>query len=265
MIATTLSAAAFGDDPGHWPLPAARNVEELLLRAVAAGGQGRYSSAQADLADLLRREPRGRFASLAMSTRASFHRQLGWHARARGWDGRALAAAGQDSEAGVDAVIGLAADALGLGRLAASAALLIRATAALDCAEAPPSRLAIRLAWVSAELAMAAGDGPGARRHAERGVELSDMALPALRRHRVKSGVVLAAALCSAGELAHSRTLADTALAETHDLGLVPLRWALACLLSGIGSGTHSPAEVARIRDQSATFVTRHGGHWSSS
>ena len=47
--------------------------------------------------------------------------------------------------------------------------------------------------------------------------------------------------------------------------GLVPLRWALACLLAGIGSGTHSPAEVARIRDQSATFVTRHGGNWSSS
>ena len=157
MISTILSAAAFGDDPGHWPLPAARNVEERLLRAVAAGGQGRYSSAEAELADLLRREPRGRFASLAMSTRASFHRQLGWHARARGWDGRALAAAGHDPEAGVDAMIGLAADALGLGRLAASAALLTRATAALDCAEAPPTRLAIRLAWVSAELAMAAG------------------------------------------------------------------------------------------------------------
>jgi hypothetical protein len=265
MISTTLADAAFGTDPGRWPLPAARNTEELLMRAVAAGGQGRFSSARADLAELLRREPRGRRASLAMSTRASFHRQLGWHALARGWDGRALAEAGRDSEAGVDALIGLAADALGLGRLAASAALLTRATAVLDDAEAPPARMAIRMAWVSSELAMAAGDGDGARHHAQRGVALAEQALPGLRRHRVKSDVVLAAALCSARDLERSRALADAALADTRTYGLVPLRWALACLLAGIGSQTHSPAAVADIRDRSAAFITRHGGRLSSS
>ena len=265
MISTTLAAAAFGTDPGRWPLPAARNADELLLRAVAAGGQGRYSSAQADLAVLLRCEPGGRRASLAMSTQASFHRQLGWHALARGWDGRALAAAGRDPEAGVDALIGLAADALGLGRLSASAALLTRATAVLDDSDAPPARLAIRMAWVGAELAMAAGDGAEARRHAQHGVELAEQALPGLRRHRVKSDVVLAAALCSDGDLDLSRALADSALADTQTYGLIPLRWALACLLDGIGSATHSPADVAAIRDRSAAFVTRHGGRLSSS
>ena len=90
------------------------------------------------------------------------------------------------------------------------------------------------------------------------------MALPELRRHRVKCDVVLAAALCSAGDLVRSRELADTALVDTETLGLVPLRWALACLLSGIGSAAHSPAEVAQIRDRTAAFVTRHGGRWSS-
>jgi len=265
MISTTLADAAFGTDPGRWPLPAARNADEMLLRAVAAGGQGRYSSAHADLAELLRREPRGRRASLAMSTQASFHRQLGWHAIARGWDGRALASAGRDPEAGGDALIGLAADALGLGRLAASAALLTRATAVLDAAETPSARLAIRMAWVSAELAMAAGDGGAARHHAQRGVALAEQALPGLRRHRVKSDVVLAAALCSARDLERSRALADAALADTRTYGLVPLRWALACLLAGIGSQTHSPAAVADIRDRSAAFITRHGGRLSSS
>jgi hypothetical protein len=269
MISTTLDSAAFGADPGCWPLPAARGAEELLLRAVAAGGQGRYARAQADLAELLRRNPPGRLVSLAMSTRASLHRQLGWHALARGWDGRALDRAGGDPEAGVDALIGLAADALGLGRLAASAALLTRASALLDSArasaDAPPDRLPIRLSWVRAELAMAAGRGDEARDHARRGVELAEQALPALRRHRVKSDVVLAAALCSAGELATSRAVADAALTETLTYGLEPLRWALACLLVGIGSETHSPAEIADIRHRSAAFVTRHGGHLRSS
>ncbi|KEG31865.1 hypothetical protein EN20_06585 [Mycobacterium tuberculosis] len=50
----------------------------------------------------------------------SLLRQLGWHTLARGWDGRALALAGADREAGADALIGLAADALGVGRFAAA-------------------------------------------------------------------------------------------------------------------------------------------------
>ena len=58
--------------------------------------------------------------------------------------------------------------------------------------------------------------------------------------------------------------LADFALLGTQTHRLVPLRWALACLLAGVGSATHSPAEVAAICDRSATFITRHGGRWNS-
>ena len=47
---SALSAVAFGADPGRWPLPSATDPDELWLRAVAAGGQGRYASARADLA-----------------------------------------------------------------------------------------------------------------------------------------------------------------------------------------------------------------------
>jgi hypothetical protein len=88
------------------------------------------------------------------------------------------------------------------------------------------------------------------------------ISLPALRRHRVKSDVVLAAAMCSAGDLTGSRAVADAALADTEAYCLAPLRWALACLLSDIGSGSHSPADIAQVRDRSAQFVIRHGGHW---
>src|ERR1700694_1977127 len=119
--ATVLAKAAFGDDPGRWPLPAAGTPHELWLRAVVAGGQGRYGSAFADLAALQRAAGASPVASLGHSTRGSFLRQLGWHVRPRTCDGRAwalamhdVAGAGTDREAGADALIGLAADALGV-------------------------------------------------------------------------------------------------------------------------------------------------------
>lgn len=250
-----IANAAFGDDPGHWPLPAARSAEELWLRAVVAGGQGRYANAYADLASVRRAHRAGRLASLAHSTQASFLRQLGWHDKARRWDGSALALAGGDPEGRVDALVGLAADALGVGRFAVSAAALRRTQGLLD--EGPP-RLAVRLSWVSAELAMVTGDGAAAVGHAERAGELA--AALGSTRHRVKSEVVLAAALCSDGRLDRSRAVADAALETTQRLGLVPLSWALACLLGEIGSENHTADQVVGIRDGSADTVRRRGG-----
>lgn len=262
-MSSPLEAAAFGAESDRWPLPAAAGPSDRWLRAVAAGGQGRYGCAEADLSALLRGRPDARFVSLAHSTRASFLRQLGWHWRAHDWDGRAWARAAGDPEAGADALIGLAADALGVGRLSASAALLSRASALVEAHPALPPRLPIRLAWVHAELAMAAGRGREAAEHARRGVQLAGAAHPGLRRHRVKSDVVLAAALCCAGDLEDSRRVADTALEAADAAGLVPLRWALACLLADIGSGVHAPGAIVDIRDRSAEFVTRHGGRWN--
>lgn len=263
MTSHTLADAAFGPDPGRWPLPAAQTTGDLWLRAVAAGGQGRYATARADLDELLRREPAGRLASLALSTHASFLRQTGWHGSARGWDGRAWGLSAGDPETGVDALVGLAADALGVGRFASSADLLGRAGELHRAAGGLPARLAIRLAWVSAELAMFTGGGSAAVRHARHGVELAGSALPDLRRHRVKSDVVLAAALCSAGELDEAREVGTAALAAAGHHGLIPLQWAVACLLGDIGTPAHSPAEIADVRDRSAAFVTRHGGRWN--
>src|SRR5246127_1846624 len=156
MIERTLAAAAFGNQPQSWPLPTATTPRQLWLRAVASGGQGRYGSAYSDLAALRRSGSGGRLVSLAHSTQGSFLRQLGWHVQARGWDGRALALAGGDPEARADALIGLAAGALGVGRFAAGATLLGRA----DPAGGPvPDRIPVRRGWVAAELAMASGDG----------------------------------------------------------------------------------------------------------
>lgn len=263
MTELTLTAAAFGDNPGCWPLPSATTPYQRWLRAVAAGGQGRYSSARSDLAALLRQAPAGPLASLAHSTQGSFLRQLGWHRPASHWDGRGLALAGTDSEAAADALIGLAADALGVGRLDTSSRLLRRADDVL-AAKTPVHRLAVRRAWVAAELAMAAGEGRDAIRHAERAVELAGDAVARLAsaRHRAKSDVVLAAALCSAGAVGRARVVADAALEATSRLGLVPLCWAAACLLIDIGSATCPTQEVRDLRDACAERVRHAGGSW---
>ncbi|MGE2832376.1 hypothetical protein [Mycobacterium sp. SMC-4] len=255
-----LEDAAFGRSPGRWPLPDACRAHDLWLRAVAAAGQGRYAGALADLAVVLRRTTRGPLASLAHSTRASFLRQLGWHERARTFDGRAWALSGGVGEPAADALIGLAADALGVGRFAASERALARAADVV--AETHVARLPVRLAWVSAELAMVRGDGARAVDFARQAVDLAEATGSV--RHDVKSRVVLAAAHCSAGDLDSSRRVADAALAATEDLRLAPLRWAAASLLADIGSNSYAEAQVTALRDRAATDVIRWGGVWRS-
>jgi hypothetical protein len=255
-MASALEAAAFGDSVQRWPLPAATTPTEMWWRAVAAGGQGRYAAAHADLARLRRTvPPDSALSSLAHSTTASLWRQLGWHGRARRWDGLALRWAGGHLEARADAMVGLAADALGMGRFGISAA-------ALDAAGrlSPGSaRHEVRLEWVSAELAMARGDGARAVRHARAGVALAE-ASAVSPRHRTKSHIVLAAALCTNADLDHARTVADAALADTDRWGLLPLRWAVASLLAGIGSDAHPEAQIRAIRAEAAALIEHRGG-----
>ncbi|MGA9675900.1 MAG: hypothetical protein WBR28_11835, partial [Mycobacterium sp.] len=75
-IQRTLATAAFGNEPGTWPLPTASTPHQLWLRAVASGGQGRYGSAYGDLAALRRAPATPRLVSLAHSTQGSLLRQL---------------------------------------------------------------------------------------------------------------------------------------------------------------------------------------------
>jgi hypothetical protein len=260
-VSQTLASAAFGDDPGRWPLPASRKPQDRWLRAVAAGGQGYYGCANSELAEVRRSVQVGPLASLAHSTQGSLLRQLGWHQLARGWDGRAVVLAGDDVEARVDALVGLAADALGTGRFTASAALLEHARATLRHAVEPSARLAVRVHWVGAELAMASGDGAAAVRLAEQAVEFSATTEVSVR-HRTKSDVVLAAALCCRGRLDAATAVADKALDATTRMGLIPLGWAVASLLAGIGSAAHTPQQVLVIRDEAADMVVRRGGSW---
>lgn len=258
--------------------------------AVVLGGRGDYARAAALLDPLLACR-NAVVASLAASTLGSHRRQLGGHANARVLDAAALRAiagvlagdrergpgpAGPDGTAGragadgivgpadsadpdgidvagafADALLGLAADALALGRQREARTLLSRITASASSSW----RTSVRHAWVSAEVELAAGDAAAARPHAERAVALA--AEHGGTRHALKSDLVLAAALSADG--ATDTASRVTALAaqvrdDTRKLGLYPLAWPATLLLAD-ATGTDDAAAASELRQEAINIV----------
>lgn len=264
-----LRDAAFGRTPGAdaFAAVAAAGADPRArwLAAVVLGGQGHYAAAAGVLRGLLAHQ-RPLWASLAASTLASHHRQLGRHAAARRLDAQALrlaadltarrragsgaaAAASADgldaAGARCDALTGLAADALGLGRLTASARLL----AAAERAATGSWRSAVRLGWIRAELALASGRPEAAVGPARDALQSCAGAV----RHDLKSRLVLAVALATAGDT--HRADADlhqlATRAEQHQL--LPLRWATELVLADLHKDTehgegHRSVALAALR-----------------
>ena len=192
-----LRRAAFGDCPETpvWSTLAEGSARDRWLAAVVLGGQGHYAAAATALGALLGDRDRV-LASLAASTLASHRRQLGGHAVARGLDARALATAptsgpvdpdGVDfAGARADALLGLAADAIGAGRT--REARLLHARVEPTC-----WRTEVRHGWVAAEIELAEG-------HADRAVAPAEAAAGTAReagavRHVLKSDLVLGTSL----------------------------------------------------------------------
>jgi tetratricopeptide (TPR) repeat protein len=210
--------SAFGDRPEFPITEIPPDPESRWLAAVALGGQGWYARAAALLTELRT----GPLRSLAASTLASHRRQLGGHAAARTLDAVALRSA-PDEEARSDALLGLAADALGLGRLTEARRLL-------DAAEGLRGwRAEIRIRWVRAEIELGAGNPAAALPHAEEAAELANASRSV--RHRIKSVLIVGAAL-PLGDPA--RKLLTATRAEASERGLLPLVWPCAMLLAGL-------------------------------
>ncbi|WIX79926.1 hypothetical protein QRX50_03750 [Amycolatopsis carbonis] len=215
MPRSFLAELAFGDlVPPPVPVTAPRSAapRQRLLAAVVLGAQGRYAAAATALADL-RRGADPVVASLAATTLASHRRQLGGHVAARALDGEALVAldgaGGQTDPDGLDAagaqadaLLGLAADNLALGRLAAARRLAAGAAEADD-----RWRATVRGGWVGAEIALAAGRPREALAPARRAAEAARVR--GSRRHVVKSDIVLGVALATAGEPDQRATALD--------------------------------------------------------
>ncbi|MEV3962654.1 hypothetical protein AB0M34_17420 [Nocardia sp. NPDC050193] len=148
-------------------------------------------------------------------------------------------------DAVADALIGLAADALGVGRTALSGRLLDRCAALLERpapeygasgAGAPErARTRVRLHWVRAETALADGLGAPALAAAEAALTLAEQG-PSVR-HRIKSRLLVAAAASATGQTARALALADRIDEQCRVSGAVPLRWACAMLRGGLAAG----------------------------
>jgi hypothetical protein len=255
---------AFGREAGD-PAEAETEAGRAWLRAVAEAGRGRFAAARA----LTGTVEHGPFASAARCLEASMLRQSGRHRAASTPDGAALVAASALAEhtdarlAGalrVDATVGLAADALGVGRFALAARLLARADAHLELARSAQvdegkddpwwmlPRAELRREWVAAELAVYSGDAGGAAR-----------ALPLLLaadpgagkpRHHAKTLLIAASAAAGAGDLDRCSELALAGYSIAAEGGMHPLQWAgakLVIALSAEGQAHCSAGEVAAV------------------
>ncbi len=263
-----LADAAFGTCPGRAAaeLPAPATPLDSWYRSVIFGGQGRYAAAREELRVLRAHTTDPALLSLAASTEGSFLRQLGWHARAAAYDGRAIAlilptagAVGPYRVAAIcDGLTGLAADALGTGRLELATRLLRRSHDAMAQADSPHSwRTLIRWHWVCAETALAAGAAGAAAPHAATALALAEDG-PSVR-HRVKSRLLVAATAAAAGDVDRARTLADAVAEQCREHGLLPLRWASSMLRAGVSVGADASAAATDALGCSAAICRRGG------
>ncbi|USX50750.1 hypothetical protein [Lentzea sp. HUAS12] len=256
MTEEQLRRAAFGDQPGGdvWPALSAASPRTRWLAAVVLGGQGHYAAAATAL-DALRHDLDPVIASLALSTRASHHRQLGAHHLARPLDGAALVElreTGTQDQDGIDAagaradaLLGLAADSLGAQRLDEARRLLARV-------ETQSWRSEVRKGWVTAEIALASGLAREAVAPAEAAYEVAT-SRKALR-HELKSALVLGTSLVVWGTpdgLNRGLELVECELNHSAQNGLQPLIWPSALVLA-----SHAPTMGATALDRATKALS---------
>ena len=226
------------------------------LLGVALGAGGRYGGALTVLAPLVDagRSPeapaeRRLFAALSAATIASVHRQLGRHAVARASDLEALTLSDGTGEAGFDAVVGLASDAVGLDEPDEASARLEQARALIPARSDEWWRQRVRLGWAEAEVQLLDGQVDDAVDTALQAVERAEHARAP--RHVAKGLLILGIAQVSGGSASgpgHDGDAATTlrrAATLAESLGTVPLVWPARALLGALVA-EDDPAESAR-------------------
>lgn len=219
----------------------------LWLLGVSLGACGRYGTALSTLTPVLDAgEAAGGgsarlFGALAGASLGSVRRQLGRHAEARVADERGLALADGTGEAAFACLLGLAADAVGLGDSATAHERAEQAARLLPERPTEWWRQRVRHDWVRAEIALLDDDPESAVDAAESAVERAERARAP--RHVAKSLLFQGVAQVQHGDLAGAAALRRAAtLAE--GLGAVPLVWPSRAVLGALLADS-DPAESA--------------------
>ena len=181
------------------------------------------------------------FSSLAAATLASVARQLGRHEEARALDQRALDLAGEAAEARFDAVLGLAADAVGLEQITEADAALADAATLAD-GRSDWWRQRVRLDWVRAEVALLRNRPDEAVTRAAMAVTLAEAS--GAPRHVAKGLLFGGVAQVQTGETDEAAVTLRRAATLAESLGAVPLVWPARAVLGALVAGT-APTEGA--------------------
>ena len=196
---------------------ARRSEEAAWVRAYIAASRGDFAKARALALPLATRARDRTIRVSAALTLGSVLRQTGKHRDALAFDRAALAAAQTDSQR-AHALIGLAADAIGLGRAAACARRLAEAASVTPASD---WRAQVRLDWVRTEHALATGRARAAllpARRALRRARREDAV-----RHIAKSHLFLGVALAEAGEERAAEREMNAALRGARACGAAPV------------------------------------------
>jgi hypothetical protein len=174
---------------------------------------------------------------------ASVHRQLGRHAVARSYDEQGLARTDVTGEAAFDCLLGLAADAVGLGDKAAAQEHLAAAQKLVE-GRADWWRQRVRLGWLDAEVGLMAGDGETAATAAEQAVELAERS--GAPRHVAKGLLFLGVAQVEVGRLDEAATALRRGGLLAESLGTLPLLWPSRAVLGAL-LAERDPEQSARF------------------
>jgi hypothetical protein len=173
-------------------------------------------------------------AALAGAAVGSVHRQLGRHAVSRAYDEHGLARTGGTGEAAFDCLLGLAADAVGLGDADTARGEHGRAATLVD-GRADWWRQRVRLGWVTAEIELLTGNPETAVVAAEAAVDLAERS--GAPRHVAKGLLFLGVAQVEASRHADAAATLRRGALLAESLGALPLLWPARAVLGALLAG----------------------------
>lgn len=224
------------------------------LRAVALGASGHYGPALDEVERIGAGTPE---YSMARSLRASLLRQLGCHDLALVADREAMASAATPGAA-IEAMTGLAADAVGLQDDLTATTMLGQARSLLERVAADPRsaptwwRHHVRVAWVECEVALMQSRYSEAVTHAARSLAESELANAP--RHVAKSLLFLAVSEIEDGDRDAGLTNLKRSLMLSSSMGLQAVAWPTHAVLAALLKD--SDPDAARAHFAAAGAIT---------